>query len=82
MVALQTPTVVFKSTEPEDNARLAKKKPSYIPIKSTEDNIIEDWRQSVKEWHAELYDFGKLKSSKETAQEVKEAGTTSVLACL
>ena len=33
-------------------------------------------------WHNKLYDFGKLKSPNEIAQQVKEAGTISVLAIL
>ena len=33
-------------------------------------------------WHNQLYDFGKIRSPNEAAQQVKEAGTISVLAML
>ena len=59
------------------------KKPSYIQRTSSEqEGQGENWRKVVQVWHDELYDFGKLKTSKETTQQVKEAGTISVLACL
>ena len=45
------------------------KKPSYIQRTSSEqEGQGENWRKVVQVWHDELYDFGKLKTSKETTQ--------------
>ena len=74
---------MFRSSEPEEfsAAALRNRIPSYVQTSKVEGKA-EEWKQSVQIWHEEVYDFGKYKSPNETAQEVTEAGTTSVLACL
>ena len=85
LIQLQIPQVLFKSTEFKDLEEPGLlKKPSYIPkSKSTsESTSTSDWKQSVKTWHDEIYDFGRLKTSQEIASQIKEASTESVLGLL
>ena len=73
---------MFKAKEPED-LDFIPKKPSYalnLPTSNMNLEKQESWSQAVKTWNSGLEDTGKVKSPNELAREIREAGTTSVLA--
>ena len=84
LVKLEAPAVAFKQQSTDIDSKIYKK-PSYMADEtapSHEEEKDVDWKQSMQVWHNQLYDFGKIRSPNEAAQQVKEAGTISVLAML